>query len=149
MHGFNLDTARPQNRNDASFGGDSKKGKSSGSAIHPIASKKVGHVGHKMKSENVPLSHTASKEPQATSYPMPGVIRDVQRAGKGAVGVKGIINSTTTGNEVRQRLMLGIIESPASIKGHGADGPVHKVMGSDSTAYSSGMAHISGSPFKH
>lgn len=146
MHGFNLDTARPQNRNDASFGGDSKKGRSSGSAIHVDHAHKK--VGHKMKSENVPHAHTASKEPQATSYPMPGIIMDVQRAGKGAIGIPGIISSTSTGNEVRQRLMLGIIESPSEMRGHSAEGPVHKALGNDSTAYSVGMAHIAGSPFK-
>lgn len=147
MHHFNLDTARPQNRNDASFGGDSKKARSSGSAIHAVGGAKK--AGHKMKSENVPHAHQASKEPQATSRPMPGVIMDVHRPGKGAVGVPGIINSTTTGNEVRQRLMLGVIESPAGMKGHSAEGPLHKAMGHDATAWNSGMAHISGSPFKH
>ena len=147
MHHFNLDTARPQNRNDASFGGDSKKARSSGSAIHAVGGAKK--AGHKMKSENVPHAHQASKEPQATSRPMPGVIMDVHRPGKGAVGVPGIINSTTTGNEVRQRLMLGVIESPAGMKGHSAEGPLHKAMGHDATAWNSGMAHISGSPFKN
>ena len=147
MHGFNLDTARPQNRNDASFGGDSKKARSSGSAIHADHAHKK--AGHKMKSENVPHAHQASREPQASSYPMLGIIMNVHRPGKGAVGVPGIINSTTTGNEVRQRLQLGVIESPAGIRGHSAEGPVHKVMGSDSTAYSSGMIHIAGSSFKN
>ena len=147
MHGFNLDTARPQNRNDASFGGDSKKARSSGSAIHADHAHKK--AGHKMKSENVPHAHQASREPQASSYPMPGIIMNVHRPGKGAVGVPGIINSTTTGNEVRQRLQLGVIESPAGIRGHSAEGPLHKAMGHDATAWNSGMAHISGSPFKH
>ena len=147
MHHFNLDTARPQNRNDASFGGDSKHGRSSGSAIHIDRAHKK--AGGKHKSENVPLAHTASREPQATSYPMPGIIRDVQRPGKGAVGVPGIISSTSTGNEVRQRLMLGVIESPAGIHGKAAEGPLHKVMGHDATAWNAGMAHIAGSPFKH
>ena len=145
MHHFNLDTARPQNRNDASFGGDSKKARSSGSAIHPDQAHKK--AAHKNKSENVPHAHQASKEPQASSYPMPGVIMDVHRPGKGAVGIPGIITSTTTGNEVRQRLMLGVIESPAGIK-HSADGPLHKALGHDATAWNSGMAHISGSHFR-
>ena len=145
MHGFNLDTARPQNRNDASFGGDSKKARSSGAAIHPVkAGKKSGHK----ESENVPHAHQASKEPQATSRPMPGIIMDVHRPGKGAVGIPGIISSTTTGNNVRERLMLGVIESPAGIQGKSAEGPLHKALGIDSTAYSVGMAHIAGSPFK-
>jgi hypothetical protein len=101
-----------------------------------------------MKSENVPHAHQASKEPQATSHPMPGVIMNVHRPGKGSVGVPGIITSTTTGNEVRQRLMLGVIESPAGMKGQSAEGPLHKAMGHDATAWNSGMAHIAGSPFK-
>jgi hypothetical protein len=79
---------------------------------------------------------------------MPGIIRDVQRPGKGAVGVPGIISSTSTGNEVRQRLMLGVIESPAGIHGTAAEGPLHKAMGHDATAWNAGMAHIAGSPFK-
>ena len=146
MHHFNLDTARPQHRNDATFGGDSKQGRSSGSAIHAVKAGKKS--GGKMKSEDVPLSHTASKEPQATSRPGPSVIMDVHRQGHGATGIPGIISSTSTGNEVRQRLMLGVIESPAGIHGKSAEGPLHKVMGSDSTAWNSGMAHIAGSPFK-
>lgn len=75
-----------------------------------------------------------------------GIIHDVMRPGKGAVGVPGIISSTTLGPEVRHRLVSGIIESPMMVAS--ADGPVHRVAGHDSTAYNEGMVHIAGSRFK-
>lgn len=85
--------------------------------------------------------------PQATSMPgMLPVIQDVRRAGKGAVGVPGIISSTTLGPNVRRRLAIGIIENP--MEAETATGPVHRVAGHDSTAYNEGMVHISGSRYK-
>lgn len=61
-------------------------------------------------------------------------------------GIPGIISSTSLGPEQRSRLVSGIIESP--MVGHSAGGPVHSVMGHDSTAYNEGMVHIRGSHFK-
>jgi len=63
------------------------------------------------------------------------------------MGIPGIITSTSLGPEQRQRLVAGIIESPMGGAGH-AQGPVHKVMGHDATAYNEGMIHIRGSHFK-
>lgn len=63
------------------------------------------------------------------------------------LGIPGIISSTSLGPEQRSRLVSGIIES-----GMGAptdrSGPVHSIMGHDSTAYNEGMVHIRGSHFK-
>jgi len=64
------------------------------------------------------------------------------------MGIPGIITSTSLGPEQRQRLVGGIIESPMGGMGHTAEGPVHKVMGHDATAYNAGMVHIRGSHFK-
>jgi hypothetical protein len=63
-----------------------------------------------------------------------------------AHGISGIISSTTTSPETRQRLVSGILDV---CQHHGAheQGPVHSVMGHDSTAYNSGMVHIAGSPY--
>jgi hypothetical protein len=105
----------------------------------------------KMKSGkhmDVPDAGKPSKSPQATS--VPGgvhIISDVMKAGRGISGVPGIISSTTTGNEVRQRLMMGIIDSPGGAR-ESAVGPVQRAMGMDSTAYNAGMAHIAGSPYR-
>jgi hypothetical protein len=62
-------------------------------------------------------------------------------------GIPGIIQSTTEGAQTRARLVGGIIDSPMS-NGKAPSGPVHAVMGSDSTAYNAGFRHIAGSPFK-
>jgi hypothetical protein len=60
-------------------------------------------------------------------------------------GIPGIINTTTTSPETRQRLVSGIIES--CIHGPPApQGPVSTVMGHDATAYNMGMVHIRGAP---
>jgi len=85
--------------------------------------------------------------PQASSMPgQMGIIHDVRKPGKGAVGIPGIISSTTLGPEQRGRLVSGIIEHP--MEGEHETGPVHKVMGVDATAYNTGMAHIAGSRFR-
>ena len=62
------------------------------------------------------------------------------------VGIPGIISSTSLGPEQRSRLVSGIIESP--MVGQSVEGPVHKIMGHDSTAYNEGMVHIRGSHYK-
>jgi hypothetical protein len=100
------------------------------------------------KKMDVPDAGKASKGPQATSVPgAVHIIHDVMKAGRGISGVPGIISSTTLGNEVRQRLMTGIIDSPAGAR-ESAVGPVQRAMGMDSTAYNAGMAHIAGSPYR-
>lgn len=141
---MNLDTMRPQNRNDASFGKKDVK-HSGGSAIHTDKHHHAKHSAH--RGQDVPNRGKPSHDPQATSYPMPGIIRDPRKPGHGIHGISGIISSTTTGNEVRGRLMLGVIES-CMTGGHHADGPVHHAEGHDATAYNAGMVHIRGSPFK-
>jgi len=62
------------------------------------------------------------------------------------LGIPGIISSTSLGPEQRQRLVSGIIESPMSASA--VSGPVHTILGHDSTAYNEGMVHIRGSHFK-
>tara|TARA_R110000868_G_scaffold1502_2_gene11787 strand:+ start:1344 stop:1742 length:399 start_codon:yes stop_codon:yes gene_type:complete len=101
----------------------------------------------KPKKLSLPQEHTASKSPQASG--MPGsltILKDpANGGGRGIVGVPGIISSTTTSPETRQRLVGGIIES--LMKGAAPGGPVQAVEGNDSTAYNSGMSHIRGSPY--
>jgi hypothetical protein len=85
--------------------------------------------------------------PPATS--LVGSMRIIESPRKGRdhnLGIPGIISSTSLGPEQRSRLVSGIIESPMS--GHAADGPVHKIMGHDATAYNEGMVHLRGSHFK-
>jgi hypothetical protein len=85
--------------------------------------------------------------PSATS--LNGALNIIESPRKGRdhnLGIPGIISSTSLGPEQRQRLVSGIIES-----GMGAtntSGPVHAIMGHDSTAYNEGMVHIRGSSFK-
>jgi hypothetical protein len=143
---MNLDTMRPQNRNDSSFGKMHHKS-SGGSAIHADKHHHHSHKGMAHRGADVPKHGVPSRSPQATSYPMHGVIANPMKPGHGIHGVPGIISSTTTGNEVRQRLMKGIIES-CMYGGHSPDGPVHHAIGNDATAYNSGMVHIRGSSFK-
>lgn len=143
--GMNLDTMGPSMQNDANRGGKAVKASSgkamqSAEKMHKSSKKVVSHGGKE-------VGYSKAEGPQATS--MPGqtrVIQDVMRPGRGINGIPGIISSTTTGNEVRQRLQLGVIESAMAMKS--SDGPVHRVQGMDSTAFNSGMVHIAGSRFK-
>jgi len=99
------------------------------------------------KGAKIPTEHQVSKSPQATSLPgQLSVIKDPHAKPGMSKGLTGIIQSTVTSPETRQRLVSGILDLS---KDHGASaqGPVHTVMGQDSTAYNSGMAHIRGSPF--
>ena len=102
---------------------------------------------HPTHHADVPRSGRPGEGPQATS--MPGhvaVIHNVQKPGRGAHGIPGIISSTSLGPEVRGRLMDGIIIS--AMGGKYEQGPVTKVAGMDATAYNAGMSHIAGSRFK-
>lgn len=102
------------------------------------------HEGHAGKHVS---THDAHEGPQATSLPGHiAVIHDVQKPGKGIVGVPGIISSTTLGPEVRHRLVSGIIDT--LMGAHKDTGAVHAVAGHDSTAYNEGMVHIAGSKYK-
>jgi hypothetical protein len=104
-------------------------------------------VQKKEKGKALPNEGKPSKSPQATS--MPGtmtIIRDVGQRSGGIHGIPGIISSTLTSPETRQRLVSGILDP---MSGSAApQGPVHTVSGHDSTAYNSGMVHIRGSHFK-
>ena len=85
--------------------------------------------------------------PPASSLPGSlGIIANPSGGRKEAMGIPGIISSTSLGPEQRQRLVAGIIESP--MDGQAASGPVHAVQGRDATAYNEGMVHIRGSHFK-
>ena len=92
--------------------------------------------------------HVAKHEgPQASSLPgMMGIIDPMSAGRPQHPGIPGLVNSTTMGPEVRQRLVSGIIESTMG-GGRAPEGPVHKVAGHDATAYNAGMRHIPGSPF--
>ena len=85
--------------------------------------------------------------PPATS--LQGSLGIIERPAAGKVrpmGIPGILSSTSLGPEQRQRLVSGIIES--GMGGVSASGPVHSILGHDSTAYSEGMVHLRGSQFK-
>jgi hypothetical protein len=115
--------------------------------------KRAGGKSSKTKKGNsmpVPNEHKPSHSPQAVSLPgqLP-VLMEPGRGGerKGAiVGVPGIIHSTVTSPETRQRLVSGILDL-CEARGAKGDGPVHTVTGHDSTAYNSGMVHLAGSRF--
>jgi len=98
------------------------------------------------KHSEVPHSGKPSHSPQATSLPgSMNIISNVMAHSDVNRGIPGIIQTTTTSPENRQRLVSGIIESCM----HGApapQGPVSAVMGHDATAYNMGMVHIRGAP---
>ena len=81
--------------------------------------------------------------PPATGMPGQMHIIDSPRKGRDHnLGIPGIISSTSLGPEQRQRLVSGIIDSVMSGGAH-ASGPVHTIMGHDSTAYNEiGRAHV-------
>lgn len=99
------------------------------------------------KAKALPNEGKPSQSPQATS--MVGslsIIKDVgMRKNGGIHGIPGIISSTVTSPETRQRLVSGILDP---MSGSTPQGPVHSVMGHDSTAYNAGSVHIRGSSFK-
>ena len=127
-HPINLDLAGPVNDNSRSANMSHRMG--SGSSRQSMT----------------PMANKASRSPQATSLPgVPGVINDVSSRGSPQQGIPGIIATTTTSPELRQRLVSGIIDQVSV--GHASAGPVSEVQGHDATAYNTGMAHIRGSPF--
>jgi hypothetical protein len=114
----------------------------------------VAHSGHEPAKHGksrggmkIPTELKPSHSPQASS--MPGslpIIKDPHQKSGMAHGISGIISSTTTSPETRQRLVSGILDLSMEA-GHDTQGPIHSVMGHDSTAYNSGMVHIAGSHF--
>ena len=99
------------------------------------------------KGKALPNESKPSQSPQASS--LPGsltIIKDVGVRSGGIHGIPGIISSTLTSPETRQRLVSGILDP---MSGSAApQGPVHSVAGHDSTAYNAGSVHIRGSHFK-
>jgi hypothetical protein len=153
---MDLDTMGPGMDNDAYRGMASTVGKGHGSKLHSVKEihaaarhhRSARHEApHPKSKSHAPKRHAADHEQEATSLPgfMP-IIRDVQRAGRGAVGIPGIISSTTLGPEQRHRLVAGIIETTTGRSDE--SGPVRRVQGMDATAYNEGMVHIAGSHFK-
>lgn len=118
--------------------------------VHRPVADNVAHAAPKAskgkRGMGVPNEGKPSHSPQASSLPgsLP-VILDVNRRGGSIVGIPGIISSTTTSPETRQRLVSGILDT--SDRGAVPQGPVHTVMGHDATAYNSGMVHLRGSHF--
>lgn len=118
------------------------------SAIHMAPSPKSSGFSAKPQG----MSARNGQAPQATgagSYGMGsmGIIQSPSQGGRErSVGIPGIISSTSLGPEQRSRLVSGIIESPMAASA--VDGPVHKIMGNDATAYNEGMVHLRGSSFK-
>ena len=113
-------------------------------AIHQAPAPK--HAGATMK----PHGAAARKGQAPPATTLPGGLNIIESPRKGKdhnLGIPGIISSTSLGPEQRQRLVSGIIESPMAGPGH-ASGPVHAIMGHDSTAYNAGMVHLRGSHFK-
>ena len=111
------------------------------------------HLAPKPKSGSSPMhkggiaASRAGQAPPATSLMGSlGIIEHPSNRREYNMGIPGLITSTSLGPRERQRIVSGIIESP--MEGQAADGPVHKVLGHDATAYNSGMAHIRGSHFK-
>ena len=105
------------------------------------------HGKERSKGMKIPTEHKPSHSPQASS--MPGslpIIKDPHAKPGMSHGIPGIISSTTTSPETRQRLIGGILDLCME-NGQSTHGPIHSVMGHDSTAYNSGMVHIAGSHF--
>ena len=101
------------------------------------------------KGMKIPTEHQVSHSPQASSLPgQLSVIKDPHAKPGMSKGLTGIIQSTTTSPETRQRLISGILDV-CTHHGVAPQGPVHTVLGQDSTAYNSGMVHIAGAPSHH
>lgn len=121
----------------------------SGELARPVADN-TPHASHKTKAagKGKTLSEKPSRSPQASSLPgsLP-IIHDVGHRSGGIHGIPGIISSTLTSPETRQRLISGILDPMAG--GMEAQGPVHTVMGHDATAYNRGfgMVHQAGSRY--
>ena len=99
-----------------------------------------------MSSHGGKAAYHGQAPPASTLQGSLGIIEHVSTGGKKQpMGIPGILTSTSLGPEQRQRLVSGIIES--GMGGEAAEGPVHKILGHDSTAYNQGMIHLRGSSF--
>lgn len=137
MPDVNLDRAGPVNDNSASLRKRASQhaGKHAGGMAHGAG-------------KGVPNEHKASRQPEATSMPGSMNILDLAHHHKGDInhGIPGIIRTTTTGADIRSKLVSGILDM--ADHGRKADGPVHSVTGHDATARNAGMRPIPGSPFR-
>ena len=137
MPEVSLDRAGPVNDNRVGLAKRAKQG----------GEKKGGGIAHGA-GKGVPNEGRASRQPVATSLPGELHILDLAREhGKDVNrGIEGIIRTTTTGSDIRHKLVSGILDlADAGRKG---DGPVHAVTGHDATARNAGMRPIPGSPFR-
>lgn len=136
-HGVNLDRAGPVNDNAAAL----KKRATQGDK------KQKGGIAHGA-GQGVPHQGKPSHQPVATSMLGSLHVLDLAHHHRADVnrGVEGIIRTTTTGPEVRHRLLSGILDLHDD-KGRHSDGPLHSVSGHDATARNAGMRPIPGSPY--
>jgi len=124
----NLNVAGPVNDNARVLSASSR-----GAAVHS-------------KHSELPHHGKPSHSPQATSLPgSMNIISNVMAHSDVNRGIPGIIRSTTTSPETRQRLVSGIIES-CMHSAPAPQGPVSAVLGHDATAYNMGMVHLRGAP---
>ena len=121
----------------------------SGELARPVADN-TPNASHKHQAPKrgmaLPKEGKPSHSPQASS--LPGSLPVIQHVGGrsgGIHGIPGIISSTLTSPETRQRLISGILDPMAG--GASPQGPVHNVQGHSSTAYNSGMVHLAGSRY--
>lgn len=139
MPDVNLDRAGPVNDNAAAL----KKRASQHDA------KRKGGMAHGA-GKGVPKEGVPSRGPVATSLPGSlGILDLAQHHGAKHHGssVAGILNATTTGNDMRNfKLLSGILDM--ADHGRKADGPLHSVTGNDATARNAGYRPIPGSPFR-
>ena len=132
MPEVNLDRAGPANDNAAALKKRAtQKGTKKDGVVHGAG-------------KGVPKTNIASHGPVATSLPGSMGILDLAHHMKNdvAMGIPGIIRTTTTGNEIRGKLLSGIIDMHEP--GRKGDGPVHTVTGHDATAMNAGMRPLPG-----
>lgn len=114
------------------------------SALHHVAPHPPGHSS---RIEGHIGSARDGQAPPASSLPGSyGIIENPSGGKVRPMGIPGIITSTSLGPEQRQRMVAGILEQPGA-RGHSQPDAVHKMEGTDATAYNSGMVHLRGSPF--
>ena len=137
MPEVNLDRAGPVNDNAAAL---KKRASQSGG--------KKGGMAHG-KGQGVPQQGKPSMAPEATSLPGSLGILDLahHHGSKHHATIGGILNNTTTGNDLRNfKLLSGVLD--LCDHGRKGDGPLHNVSGHDATARNAGYRPIPGSPFR-
>jgi hypothetical protein len=137
MPEVSLDRAGPVNDNRVGLAKRAKQGgdKKGGGMVHGAG-------------KGVPNEGRPSRQPEATSLPgQLGILDLAKDHGKDINrGIEGIIRTTTTGADIRHKLVSGILDM--ADHGRKADGPVHAVTGHDATARNAGMRPIPGSPYR-